>query len=182
MFEHNGFNMNNLLLFYSNSLLMIILYIPFSREQAGDLSDLVCQWQVNHKKHYVETILVIYKGDEFDQDLIESLSSVYICAHGYDSRPLAVGNHRIIEQAQCLNMVNLAERFNNDFLLVAHCIPYIHLYCCGNQEKNRALALSFKSNLLRPNANILFYKGMITIPDERGQRMELWRGDKNSYR
>jgi hypothetical protein len=97
MFEHNGFNMNNLLLFYSNSLLMIILYIPFSREHAGDLSDLVCQWHVNHKKHYVETILIIYKGDEFDQDLIEPLSSVYICAHGYDSRTLAVGNHRIIE-------------------------------------------------------------------------------------
>jgi hypothetical protein len=80
---------------------MIILYIPFPRKQAGDLSDLVNQWQLNHKKNSSEALWIIYQNDDFDQDLIEALTSVYICVHG-DDHNLQLGNHRDIEKAQLI--------------------------------------------------------------------------------
>ncbi|RUR06983.1 hypothetical protein [Legionella sp. km772] len=149
---------------------MIILYIPFPRILAGDLSSLVNQWQVNHQKNSKEPLIIIYQGEDFDQDLIEPLSSVYICAHGYRTQHLEVGNNAKLAVAQCINMLTLAERFTNDLLPVVHCLAKVHLYCCGIHEKNKVLANLFKTHLLRTSFHIFFYNGNITIPDVQGQR------------
>ena len=147
---------------------MIILYIPFPRAQAGDLGPLITRWQINHKRNSLEEMVAIFQNDDYDHESIISHSSVYICAHGYEDELLEVGNDLLVNKAQRVNMVTLAERFTNDLIPISFRLSFVHLYCCGSHKKNKSLALNLKDNLLRSEFDIRFYSGNVTIADEKG--------------
>lgn len=152
---------------------MIILYVPFTREQAGDLSYLVNLWQENHNHTSTLPLRIIYHNDNYDQGVVKSPSSIYICAHGYHNSILHVGNNSEFAEATRLDMATLGERFNNDFVPIAHKITLIHLYCCGDEKKNKTMAHLFKHYLLRPDCTIMFYNGALTIADAEGKQWSL---------
>jgi len=157
---------------------MIILYIPFLRSEAGDLTNLVELWKMSHQRSTAEPLIIIYHNDDYDQEVISSGTSLYICAHGYENCSLHVYNNSDPEKASFLHIADLAKQFNNDFLPIAHRLSIIHMYFCGSEYKNRCITQQFKQNLLRPDCPIVFYNGTITIPDAFGQRWSLGQGKK----
>jgi hypothetical protein len=153
---------------------MMILYIPFLRDEAGDLTHLVQLWQENHLRASGESLIVLYQKDEYDQDLILPGSSLYICAHGYDSPFLEIGNKVRRDEAVRINISTLASRITDDFLPIAYQLSQIHLYCCGSKSKNLSMSQHLQANLLRSECVIVSYSGTITPADIKG-RMWSWR-------
>lgn len=149
---------------------MIILYIPFVRDEAGDLTDLVCRWKDNHPHPATQPLTIIYHNDDYEQEDISYGTSIYICAHGFDEHKLKVGNNRDPQKASYVDAARLAGRFNQDFIPIAYKLSAVHLYCCGSATKNAYLAQQFKENLLRPVRAVVFYNGMLSIPDQFGNR------------
>lgn len=154
---------------------MLILYVPFSKENAGDLVALVERWKENHIVNTKVPIKILYHQDEYDSDEIHSDSEVYICAHGYPEENLmAVGNHSNQLMAQFITMQTVSDRFDYDLLYVSSQISSTHLYCCGNLQKNQALASLFQSVRVRPEDNdVFYYAGSVTIADIQGRQWAL---------
>ena len=120
----------------------MILYVPFKRDNAGDLVDRVEQWKKNPAVSSQEPIHVIYYDDDFDAELILSAIrlDVYICAHGLaDDSPLVVANNADLSIADRIDVEEVSRRFLHDFLFVSHQFAVIHLYCCGSETKNSAI-------------------------------------------
>lgn len=148
---------------------MIILYIPFEKNAAGDLIDKAKIWETNASP---EEIKIIYYKEDFDEENIPQDTVVYILAHGADDDPRFVANACDSKVATLIDIETLATRFNHDFLVINHCISHIHLYCCGNLGKNASLATNFRAMLLRPERNTInYYQGKIYPPDMSGR---LW--------
>lgn len=71
--------------------------------------------------------------------------------------------------ATIISTETLAERFNYDFLFIATRLESIHLYCCGQEQKNAVLAKTFeKALLLLDSGEIKYYDGVIFTPDQKG--------------
>ncbi len=150
---------------------MIILYVPFTRDNAGDLADGVDLWKQNHKENSNIPIVIIYHQDIFKYKDIDDKSEIYICVHGNDLENLTVGNHSSLERSDLISIKTVSERLDHDFLYISHKIADIHLYCCGNQRKNHNLAKILQAHLSRPeNSTIHFYKGTLTVPDRNGTK------------
>ena len=149
----------------------MILYVPFTRDQAGDLVVLVEHWKTNHSRQSKQAIHIIYHGDDFDLMDDDDKTEIYVCAHGFsDQYSELVGNYSAILKADLISIQTLANRFNHDFLSIASQISAIHLYCCGSQKKNMEIARQFRANLLRPELPIHSYSGRLTIADLNGTR------------
>lgn len=150
---------------------MLILYVPFPREQAGDLVNLVEFWKKNHIKHFDSPIEIIYFDEEINPKLEKHKLDVYICAHGNDDLSfMFVGNNSNKSAADFISIHKLADRFNQDFLYLTPGIKSIHLYCCGSYQKNREMAKQLHDAMLRPLTAINFYNGTITAVDESGKQ------------
>nr|UVT38025.1 hypothetical protein cemce18_00021 [uncultured bacterium] len=66
-------------------------------------------------------------------------------------------------------MPQLAERFNSDFLIVAHKICKVHVYCCGSQAKNENIATCFQNLWYgKENSKVCYYQGALSAPDIYG--------------
>jgi hypothetical protein len=155
---------------------MMILYIPFPRDEAGDLTPLVQLWQENHLRVSCESLIVLYQKDEYEQDLILPGSSLYICAHGYDSPLLEIGNNVQHDEALRINISTLASRITDDFLPIAYQLSHIHLYCCGSKSKNLNMSHRLQEDLLRSECVIVSYSGSITPADIKGRMWSWWEG------
>ncbi|KTD18603.1 RNA binding protein (contains ribosomal protein S1 domain) [Legionella lansingensis] len=151
---------------------MIILYIPFEKNAAGDLPDGANIWEINHKRVSSEEIKIIYYKEEFDEESIPQGTVVYILAHGANNDPTFVANANDSTVATLIDIDTLAIRFTHDFLVINHHISHTHLYFCGNLDKNATLATNFETMLLRPEfSSINYYEGSISPPDSNGK---LW--------
>lgn len=151
----------------------MILYVPFTRDNAGDLGNLVDQWKINYSSTSNGAIHIIYHGDDFDFESDENSSvdesQIYICAHGLpDNYPMAVGNHIDLSKSDILSIEEVTNRFNQDFLPVSHQVSVIHLYCCGNASRNKEMATLFRKDLLREEMPVYCYSGSVSIPDMQG--------------
>ena len=152
---------------------MIILYVPFTRAQSGDLTNLVQCWQTNYKKAINNCIRIIYHQDEIDYDDIGRRSELYICAHGYSEWSF-VGNNVDVFKADVLSPQKLAERFNQDIVPIADKIQALHLYCCGSENKNMNIATELMHNILLAESPLYFYSGLLWGADDKGK---LWSMD-----
>lgn len=115
---------------------MKILYVPFSRHQAGDLKTMVELWKKNDERFSPERIEIIYFNDDIDYDQFDEKIDIYICAHGSDDENLKVlFNHSNPLVAESLDIQKVAERFEGDILPISYWISAIHLYCCGTDKK-----------------------------------------------
>jgi hypothetical protein len=143
---------------------MIILYIPFEAHEQGDLVIGTELWRQVHQSYSNEEIYIYYHKQPFNK-YISDISRVYICAHGAENENYLYNRADDNAQIKKISIPVLAERFNQDFLFLAPKIEQIHLYCCGNQDKNERIAALFQSCLLRTEySSIHFYKGAIGIP------------------
>ncbi|WED42108.1 hypothetical protein [Legionella cardiaca] len=150
---------------------MIILYIPFLKDKAGDLSNLAQIWVNNHKNNSQEEILVIYFGDRYSQKFVKAKSNIYILGHGYENKPGQIANHSQEELATFIDMATLSMRFNYDMLSIAHLFGSIHIYCCGSNEINQQRAWVFSKNYLRSDGlPIFYYSASVFSPDEHNVR------------
>lgn len=136
---------------------MIILYIPFAKDEAGDLSQAAEAWVINHRNNSIESIMVIHHQDEFRRAEILYASSLYVLAHGCDDVNM-IANHIDETKGQRISISTLTDRFNQDILAIAHSIGFIHIYCCGTEQDNELRARQFQSGYLRAeNSPIYFY-------------------------
>ncbi|HHF7347834.1 TPA: hypothetical protein ACPSKE_001001 [Legionella feeleii] len=148
---------------------MIILYIPFSRDEAGDLPSGVALWKTNHRISSQERLKVIYHQDDYSPDLISPESKVYIVAHGYEEKPTVVANCAEASKAIFLDMETVTKRFEYDLLVIAPCIATVHTYFCGSQKNNYERASTFQTQWLRSEqAPIYYYAGNLAAPDRNG--------------
>lgn len=153
---------------------MKILYVPFSREQAGDLEHLVQLWQENHLKNFSSPIRIIYFNERLNLKSNCEPIEVFICVHGWDNPSfMYVGNNFDMSKAEVVNIETLAYRYNHDFLYYVSRVSSVHLYCCGNYEKNKYMANQFNAQLLLQNKPVIFYSGTITIADSNGKQWSL---------
>ncbi|KGP62680.1 hypothetical protein EP47_02520 [Legionella norrlandica] len=144
---------------------MIILYVPFERQESGDLSRSVDLWKEKHQNLFAEAIFIIFHKQPLPQLNFQEEIRLYICAHGTEDGDLVYNSSNYHSNIKSISIPTLSERFNYDFLYLAPRIQQIHLYCCGNEDKNMRLAALFQSNLLRKEySTIHFYKGNIEIP------------------
>lgn len=148
---------------------MIILYIPFSRDKAGDLTLQTELWQKNHRLSSERTIAIIYHNDEIDTDILPFRVEVYICAHGFSNSDLMV----VSSKEEQVDLVTVATRFNQDLFSVFNKFSAIHLYCCGTKNKNKQLATILSDNLLRPEYPIYYYSGTLFAPDNKGVKRSM---------
>ncbi|HAT1660560.1 TPA: RNA-binding protein [Legionella pneumophila] len=150
---------------------MKILYVPFSRHQAGDLKTMVELWKKNDERFSPERIEIIYFNDDIDYDQFDEKIDIYICAHGSDDENLKVlFNHSNPLVAESLDIQKVAERFEGDILPISYWISAIHLYCCGTDKKNKIMAELLGNSLLRPEKTIYHYSGSVSIVDEYGKQ------------
>ncbi|STX41199.1 RNA binding protein (contains ribosomal protein S1 domain) [Legionella donaldsonii] len=148
---------------------MIILYIPFSRDEAGDLPSGAALWKTNHRVSSQERLKVIYHQDDYSPDLISPESKVYILAHGYEEKPTVVANCAEASQAIFLDMETVTKRFEYDLLVIAPFITTVHTYFCGSQKNNYERASTFQTQWLRSEqAPIHYYAGNLATPDRNG--------------
>ncbi|MBL7481836.1 RNA-binding protein [Legionella bononiensis] len=153
---------------------MKILYVPFSREKAGDLTNLVNIWKENHLKNYNSPIKIVYFNEHAGIAPEDVTFEVFICAHGCDEiNFMFVGNHVDFSKADFIDIQTVAERFNHDFLYYSTQIISTHLYCCGNYQKNKSIAEQFQANVLGTVGIINYYNGSITTVDEQGKQWSL---------
>ncbi|CEK10024.1 hypothetical protein [Legionella hackeliae] len=151
---------------------MIILYIPFTREQAGDLLSATEQWVINHQRNFSEEIQLICHQDNYKQSSICSSSSVYILAHGYAGIFDKVANHSDGRLATFISISTVADRFTIDMMPISYRIDDIHFYSCGSEKENHHRASRFQAEWLRSsNMSIFYYAGKISIPNEKGERL-----------
>lgn len=156
---------------------MIILYVPFLRNHSGNLSTLVETWKTNYFNAKSEPIDIIYFNDNFDLNMLETIASVYICAHGSDSNELLLLNHDNSSLAQTISIETVANRFNYDFLSMHNKIHYIHIYCCGAQEKNEAIAKIFSNNLVLFLCPVISYSGSLFNANKHGELLTFNQGE-----
>ncbi|HAT6979711.1 TPA: RNA-binding protein [Legionella pneumophila] len=150
---------------------MKILYVPFPRNQAGDLKPMVERWKKNDEQFSGERIEIIYFNDDIDYDQFDEKIDIYICAHGSDDENLKVlFNHANPLIAESLDIKKVAERFESDILPISYWISAIHLYCCGTDKKNKIMAELLGNSLLRPEKTIYHYSGSVSIVDESGKQ------------
>ena len=155
---------------------MIILYVPFSRNNSGNLSTLVEAWKINYFNATSQPINIVYFNDDFDLKMLETIVSVYICAHGSHSNELIMLNHCNSSLAQTINIETVANRFNYDFLSMHNKIQYIHIYCCGSQEKNQAIAKIFSNNLILFSCPVISYSGSLFNANKHGELLTFHQG------
>ncbi|KTD47375.1 RNA binding protein (contains ribosomal protein S1 domain) [Legionella rubrilucens] len=149
---------------------MLILYVPFPRDNAGDLTFAMDQWVNTHVNHFGNTIQVIYYQDEIDYDAIPAQATIYLCSHGSSGEELELYNHSDLDLSESISMDEAAKRFSSDFLFVHYKIQDLHLYCCGSKEKNDAMAKLIQNNLPAIQENrIHYYQGSLTSPTQNGQ-------------
>ncbi|KTD56549.1 RNA binding protein (contains ribosomal protein S1 domain) [Legionella santicrucis] len=143
---------------------MIILYVPFEAHEQGDLVIGTELWRQAHQSSSTEEIYIHYHKQPLDK-YTSGISRVYICAHGSENGNDLYNRADDNTQIKKISIPVLAERFNHDFLFLAPKIQQIHLYCCGNEDKNERIATLFQSYLLRTEySSIHFYKGTLGIP------------------
>ncbi|KTD07042.1 hypothetical protein [Legionella jamestowniensis] len=148
---------------------MIILYIPFSRDVAGDLLQLAKQWIKNYQQYTKEDIVLHCHEDEHKEDH-EGLITVFILAHGADNVSDKVANHTDSELSTWISIGTMTDRFNQDMLPVAHHISSIHLYSCGTKQTNHTKASSFQHGFLRAESKpVYYYAGSIYGPNQNGE-------------
>lgn len=153
---------------------MKILYVPFTRDKAGDLRILVELWKKNYIQNFDNQIEIIYHGDESELEQYGKSLEIFICAHGTnDQNEMIVLNNADSTKAESISIQTVADRFNYDFTYVAHLIDQIHIYCCGSQEKNRAICKLVQSNLVLSDHPLYYYNGSVTIVDEEGKQWSL---------
>lgn len=149
---------------------MKILYVPFPREQAGDLDKMVQLWQENHLKNFSMPIKIIFFGDDFDLEPDIRDAEIYICAHGGVPSFLYLGNNSEEPKGELIDIDTLANRYNHDFLYYAPRISKVHLYCCGGIDENYTMANRLNTLLLGSKKPIIFYSGSLSIADEQGNQ------------
>ncbi|WP_157737713.1 hypothetical protein [Legionella spiritensis] len=133
---------------------------------------MVINWQKNHIQNSNTPIQIIFHQDELDESLNENSFEIYVCVHGdYDST--ALSNHSDESKATIIDIVTVSDRLNSDFLPVAYNISNIHMYCCGDQAKNKEMAQQLQSNLLRYPPQINYYGGCLYAPDSKGKQWSL---------
>lgn len=148
---------------------MIILYIPFEKPDAGDLTYNALFWQKNHMKNSMEELKIIYFNEDFDEETIEKNTTIFVLAHGFDSEPVLANS---VHKEIIIPIETLVERFNRDFVVAAHQLGTIHLYCCGGKAKNAFLAKEFQQALMRPEySNINYYTGVLYVPNDENKLM-----------
>ncbi|HGH3004176.1 TPA: hypothetical protein ACJIJ5_001628 [Legionella pneumophila] len=59
---------------------MKILYVPFPRNQAGDLKTMVELWKKNDEQFSGDRIEIIYFNDDIDCDQFDEKIDIYLCA------------------------------------------------------------------------------------------------------
>lgn len=149
---------------------MIILYVPFPRNQAGDLTASMDSWVKNHTQNFGNTIQVIFYQDEIDYDAIPPYASIYLCAHGSSDAELKLYNNRNLAISNSISIEETARRLSNEFVFIHYKIQDIHLYCCGSQEKNYQLAKLIQGNLPDIQENrIHYYRGSLMSANQSGQ-------------
>lgn len=147
---------------------MIILYVPFPKENAGDLTNSLEIWLKNHRLNHFSSIRIVYHNEQFALDTAGESLEIYVCAHG-DNFEEIIGNHIDEDSASLINTTALAARFNDDFYPCSASIDVIHLYICGNKEKNRNLAATFKSYLSDlATRTVYYYHGSLYGADAEG--------------
>lgn len=150
---------------------MKILYVPFSRHQAGDLKSMVELWKKNDEQFSPDRIEIIYFNDDINYDQLDEKIEIYICAHGSDDDNVTkLFNHSNPLVAESLDIKEVAERFERDILPISYWISTIHLYCCGTNNKNQMMAELLGHSLLRPEKPIYHYSGSVSIVDEYGKQ------------
>lgn len=152
---------------------MIILYVPFLRNNAGNLARLVEDWKNNYCNAKSEPIEIIYFNDDFNLNIFEFGAVIYICAHGSDSDELLMLNHDHSLLAHSISMQTVACRFNYDFLSMHNKIECIHIYCCGTQEKNTMMAEQFTKTLLLFSCPVVSYSGALFNANKQGLLLTL---------
>ncbi|MCE3046379.1 hypothetical protein [Legionella sp. 16cNR16C] len=152
---------------------MIVLYVPFTREKAGDLVAGTDEWLRNHLPISAESIGVLFYKEPLKLAFLSEPLQVYICAHGYANSSLELGNHKNYNQALRISAEEVAQRFNYDFLLIHHRICSIHVYCCGESSKNSVIASELNENLQLFECPIVSYGGILTVPDTNGRQWSL---------
>ena len=156
---------------------MIILYIPFTRDEDGDLGNRAAKWQENHSVNSAVKIKIIYHNDNYEDEEIDPLSEIYVLGHGLEYDAEFIANSYDASKAWYMDVGALSERFNEDFALILHKISQIHLYCCGDQNKNKQLAQNFQGLMVRNEfSEINYYAGIINLPDKRGQKWTYLQG------
>lgn len=150
---------------------MIILYIPFEKKDQGDLYDQAETWRKNHILHSSESLVTLHYKEEFDDEFFKEKVTVYILAHGADTDPNILANINDPRVASIIDIDNLAARFNHDLLLISPIIADIHVYCCGQQQKNQAIAKMFhQARVDKEHGDINFYGGTIYPVDPTGKK------------
>ena len=153
---------------------MKILYVPYPRERAGDLANLVDIWKENHLKNYNSPIKIMYFNEYAGSALDNVKFEVYICAHGSDDLNfMFVGNHTDLSKVEFIDIQTVAARFNQDFLYYSTQIISTHLYCCGNYQKNKSIADQFQAKVIGFTGTINYYTGSITTADKQGKQWSL---------
>lgn len=151
---------------------MIILYLPFQENETGDLLPKLTSWQRSNN-FYKKNTLIVKHQDNYDDEFADENVTIYICAHGSDEL-FDFNLYNASSNALSIDTNILAQRFECDFMSIAHKIRKIHLYCCGVYEKNQMMAQTLRSSILRgQNYDICFYDGSISIPDPFGQRTSI---------
>ncbi|KTD49165.1 hypothetical protein [Legionella quateirensis] len=157
---------------------MKVLYVPYPRENAGDLTKLVDIWKENHLKNYNSPIQIMYFNEDAGKALRNVTFEVFICIHGSeDPSFMFFGNHVDYSKADFIDIQTVADRFNQDFLYYSSQIISTHLYCCGNHQKNKSIADQFQAKVLGTTGTIKYYDGSITALDEQGKQWS-YRGSK----
>ncbi|WP_126337645.1 hypothetical protein [Legionella spiritensis] len=133
---------------------------------------MVINWQKNHIQNSNTPIQIIFHQEELDESLNENSFEIYVCVHG-DYNSTALSNHSDESKATIIDIVTVSDRLNSDFLPVAYNISNIHMYCCGDQAKNKELARQLQSNLLRLPPQINYYDGCLYAPDSNGKQWSL---------
>ncbi|KTD09135.1 RNA binding protein (contains ribosomal protein S1 domain) [Legionella gratiana] len=144
---------------------MKILYIPFHEE-----NDLVLS-AINWKKRLSnENLLIIQHGQPIDYKVIENSGdtiTIYVLAHGMDSslEPFHLASKaNITSTTTKLDIKEIAERFNSDFVCIHHKIVSIKLYFCNNQGNQKSIAERFNQNLTLFTSSIDYYAGTLFAP------------------
>lgn len=153
---------------------MIILYVPFSRIDAGDLVGPLETWIKNWLNNELGSIMILYYGDPIGPELFNNDTKIYICGHGTSDARLEIRNHHNWEQSLGVDIDTVALRFSYDFLFMHHKIKAIHIYCCGVAGKNQAMAAVFKEHILLFDCPLYSYSGALYPADLYGQ---LWSCD-----
>jgi hypothetical protein len=140
---------------------------------------LVERWRKNYIQNFDSQIEIMYYGDESELEQYGKSLNIFICAHGTDNiDEMILLNNSDRAKAESISIQTLTYRFNYDFTYAAHLILQIHMYCCGSQEKNRAICQQVQPNIVLFDHNLFYYSGSVTIVDENGKQWSLVKDKK----